>query len=258
MAGKGTVTIKYLGDVNDLQRSMKKAGTATSSFSSKLKKAALALGGLYVAKQAARWLIDCAKAADADRISQATLAKVLQNTTGATDDQIKSMEKWIRTQQFALGISDEAIREGFAPILAVTGDITKAQELMIDSMDLAIGRNMELKTAAELLAKGYSGNLGLFSRYGISIKDAEGKTKSFAEILDDLRKAYGGAAKAAADASPWGQLAEIWSEAKEVLGNALLPKLSQLAQWFVNNPPMRSSRLWRKSPRYSSSWVKVS
>ena len=52
------------------------------------------------------------------------------------------------------------------------------------------------------LAKAQNGNVGALGRLGIATKDANGKTKSFAQIQDDLAEQFGGAASAKAEHVP--------------------------------------------------------
>ena len=80
--------------------------------------AAAALGALTVA------MGDAVKAAMEDEKSQQMLARQLKATTGATDDQIKSVEKYISAQGRNLGITDDQLRPALAGLTRATKDIT--------------------------------------------------------------------------------------------------------------------------------------
>ena len=111
--GKGVK--KAIAEFKQLETTGEKAQFA-------LKKAALpaaaAVGALTVA------MGDAVKAAIDDEKSQQMLARQLKATTGATDDQIKSVEKYISAQGRNLGITDDQLRPALAGLVRATPTAT--------------------------------------------------------------------------------------------------------------------------------------
>jgi phage-related protein len=238
MGGGRRIVIEFLGkDVsagrtaNQVEGKMSRLG---GTFSKVGKVAALGLAaGTVVAGKA---LFDMTKAASEDAQQQAILAKALQNNAGATKGQIAATEDWIAAQGKALGVTDDQLRPALANLVRATGDVGKAQKLASLGMDVAAGSGKDLGAVSIALAKAANGNVGALGRLGIATKDAHGKTKSFAQIQDDLAKKFGGSAKANADtfSGKMSRLKLIFDEAKESLGAKLLPVLTDMADWFIS------------------------
>ena len=100
--------------------------------------AAAALAGLGVA------LGDAAKSAIEDDAAQKLLASALKKTTGATDAQIAANENWITAQGKLLGVTDDELRPVINRFSRATGDLTKAQQLATQAMDIAAATGIPL------------------------------------------------------------------------------------------------------------------
>jgi len=114
MAGQSrTLKLSILGDVDQLNKSLKAANADVQNSSSKLgdfsKKAGLAFAaaGVAAAAYAGKLLVDGVKSAIADEAAQEKLRQTLKNVTGATNDQIDATEKYILKLKLAtcVGIS---------------------------------------------------------------------------------------------------------------------------------------------------------
>ena len=205
MANIRTLKLNLLADTKDFSKGIKEASGQTDSFSGKIKSGmasiakSAALAGVAVAGMAAAFAVDAVKAAAADQKSQKQLALALKNTTKATNTQIKAVEKWITKQQFAYGVSDTKLRPALAKLTRVTGDVSKAQDLLSLAMDVAAGTGKDLSTVTDALVKAQNGNLGALKRLGVPLSDTIIKTKDLAAANDLMAKSYGGAAAANAD-----------------------------------------------------------
>jgi hypothetical protein len=236
MATQRTLKLNLLADVDKFGKGLRQAGQDTQTFGGKVAKfgkmagAAFAAAGAAAAGYAIKIGIDGVKAAIEDEQSQKLLAKALQNTTGATDAQIKASEDWISTQQLAKGISDSKLRPALANLARATGSVTKAQELTNLAMDISVATGKDLETVSLTLGKAYDGNFGALTKLGIPLDEGIKKSKDFNLVQDELVRLFGGAAKANTETYA-GQLAiltERWDEMKESLGVKLLPKLKDL------------------------------
>jgi hypothetical protein len=203
------------------------------------KKIAKAFGvaTLAVGAFAAKVGVDAVKGAIEDQKSQALLANALRNTTGATDDAIKSVEDYISAQQMLVAVSDTELRQSLITLTTATGDLTQAQALQNVALDTAAGTTRDLQTVSLAIGKAYNGNIGALTKLGVSIDQTIVKNKDFKGAVDALTKAYGGAAITAADTLE-GRLRQLqiaYGEILETLGYALLPVIREFAEYIVAN-----------------------
>ena len=184
------------------------------------------------ATTAAYAMVNFANAAADDQKSQSILATALQNTTGATDKQIASVEELIGKMQMAAGISDGELRTGFQNLLRATKDVTEAQDLLTLATDISVGTGKSLETVTLGLARAYQGNLGSLKRLGIPLDENIVKTKDFDKATQVLSDTFGGSAANAADtyAGKMAIAGEKINEAKESIGRALIPVLEELLE----------------------------
>jgi phage-related protein len=241
MAGSRTLKLSILGDVDNLNKSLKTAGGDIDSFGDKVGKAGLAIGKAFAAAAAAAGAaaiaigIEGVKAAIADEKAQTQLALALENATGATTAQIAATEQSILQMSLATGVADDELRPALGRLVRSTGDITQAQDLLSTALDVATATGKPLETVANALGKAYDGNTAALGKLGIGLSAAELKTMSFEQVQSRLSDLFGGAAAANADTYA-GKIARVqvaFDEAKETLGSALLPILDKLLQ-FIN------------------------
>jgi len=117
-----------------------------------------------------------------------------------------------------------------------TQDVTKAQKLQQLALDIAAGTGKDLATVTEALGKAYDGNLGALKRIGVPLDENIVKTKDFDAAVIALSETFEGQADAAANTFA-GRLARFKvaiDEAKESLGQALLPLLERFAKFATD------------------------
>lgn len=241
MAGSRTLKLSILGDVDNLNKSLKQAGDDADSFGDRMGKAgkvvgaALAAAAAAAAAYAVKIGIDGVKAAIEDEKAQTQLALALKNATGATEAQIKATEDYILQTSLATGVTDDDLRPALQRIALSTGSLTKAQELLSVALDVSASTGKPLETVANALGKAYDGNTAALGKLGIGLSSAELKTMSFEQIQARLSDLFGGAAAANADTYS-GRIARMqvaFNEAKETIGYALLPVLEKVMS-FIN------------------------
>lgn len=201
--------------------------------------AAAALAGVGAA------LFDATKGAMEDAAAQATLARNLKATTGATDAQIQANENWISSQGQLLGVSDEQLRPAITKLATATGSLSKAQALASQAMDIAAATGKPLETVTSALEKAYGGNMTALQKLAPEYRQMIKDGASFDEVMAKLQATTGGAAQTFADTAEGGmkRLSLGISETKESIGAALLPVLEAvlpyvngLATWAQQNP----------------------
>ncbi len=239
MADIRTLKLALLADTKNFIDGLDKADKETKTFSNKLDNALQKGAAAFLAVGAAAGAmaikigIDAVKAAIEDEKAQKSLAITLKNTTKATDAQVKSVEDYIDKTARATGVADDQLRPSLDRLVRSTQDVTKAQKLQQLALDIAAGTGKDLATVTEALGKAYDGNLGALKRIGVPLDENIVKTKDFDAATKALSETFAGQADAAAETFA-GRMARIKiaiDEAKEQLGQALLPLLERFANF---------------------------
>ena len=201
--------------------------------------AAAALGALTVA------MGDAVKAAMEDEKSQQMLARQLRATTGATDDQIKSVEKYITAQGRNLGITDDQLRPALAGLVRVTKDVNEAQNAASLAADIAAAKGISLEQASKAVERAYGGQLQALGKLDPSVREMIKGGATLEEVFAKLQGTFGGAAEEASKTAAGGfaRMKLAIDETKESVGAALLPALQKVlpymqraAEWAQDNP----------------------
>ena len=242
MAGSRTLKLSILGDVDNLNKSLKAASKDVDTFGDKMGKVGKMVGAAFAAAAAAAGTyaikigVEGVKAAIEDEKAQTQLALALENATGATKAQIAATEQSILQMSLATGVADDQLRPALGRLVRSTGDTEKAQQLLAQALDISAATGKPLETVAAALSKGFDGNTAALGKLGVGLSAAELKTMSFTQVQDKLTELFGGAAAKNADTYA-GRIARMqvaFSEAKETIGFALLPILEKL-MGFINN-----------------------
>ncbi len=240
MAGSRTLKLSILGDVDNLNKSLKTATADVETFGDKMGKAGKMIGAAFAAATAAAAAyavkigIDGVKAAIEDEKAQTQLALALKNATGATEGQIKATEDAILQMSLATGVADDALRPALQRLAISTGSVSKAQDLLTTALDVSAATGKPVETVAIALSKAYDGNTAALGKLGIGLSSAELKTMSFEQVQGKLSDLFGGAAAANAETYS-GRIARMkvaFDEAKETIGFALLPILEKLMKYI--------------------------
>ena len=231
---KGSVVVRILSQWDDkgvkaAARDLGKAEKDFQGFANKVGKA-FALAGAAAALFAAKIGVDAVKAAMEDQKSAALLANTLHNVVGTNDAVVASVEDFILKTELATGVLDDELRPAFSKLVATTHNVAQAQALLSLALDTSAGSGADLDSVSSALSKALNGNFGQLQRILPAMDKNIIKTKNFPAAIKFLADTYGGAAatRAATFAGQMDRLKVAFTEAKETLGNALLPALSQL------------------------------
>ena len=213
------------------QKDIAKLGKDFDGFAKKATKA-FGLAAAASAAFAVKIGIDSVKAAIEDQKSQALLANSLRNTVGATDEAIASVEAYIDRMQRALGVADTELRPALSKLAGITGNLAQAQGLLSVALDLSAGATVSLDSAVSAIQKAYQGNFKALRNMGVKIDEATMKSKDFGKVLDILGKQFKGSAEVRAATFEYRmkRVGIAFDEAKETLGNALLPTVEKFFQ----------------------------
>jgi len=208
-----------------------------------LKKAAIPAAAAFGA--VAVGLFDATKAAMEDQAAQKALARQIQRSTKATDEQIAANEEWISTQGKLLGVTDDELRPALSGLVRVTKSIPKAQQAASLAMNISAAKGISLESATKALERAYGGNLNALAKIAPELKGLIREGASAEQIFGELNKKFGGEAAAAADTTEgkFKRLKIALDETKESVGEGLLPIvegalpfLQKFADWASENP----------------------
>jgi len=237
MAGSRTLKLTILGDVDNLTKSLKTAESDTDNFGDKITKTGKVIGAAFVAAAAAAGAyaikigIDGVKAAIEDEKAQTQLAIAIKAATGATDENIKSIEAQILKTSLATGVADDQLRPALSRLVLSTNDTQKATDLLNLALDVSAATGKPLESVTNALGKAYDGNTTALAKLGIGYGAAELKGKDFSTVAGELSAQFSGSALTSAQTYQ-GQIDRLkvaFDESKETLGTALLP----IVQTFV-------------------------
>ena len=186
-------------------------------------------------------------AAIEDLAAQKSLADQIKRSTGATDDQIKSVEKYVSSLGRSAAISDNEARPALQKLIVATKDVAEATKLMNLATDVAAATGKPLVDVTDALAKAYAGNMKGLNQLSPEIKAMIKDGASLADVQKVLEANFGGAGKAAADTAAGGmkKLSIAFAETKEGIGQAFLPVMEKVlpvvqkfSDWAQKNPDL--------------------
>jgi hypothetical protein len=213
------------GAESQLQTMGKRAATISKSINRAFAGIGIGLSFTILARE----IGEATKAAVEDRKSQELLALAMRNTTDATDDQIAAAETSIAQMQMQAGVADDKLRPAYSKLFIATKDVTKANDLLALALDVSAGTGKDLDAVTQAMARSLAGSDTALNRLIPSLKGS--KTP-----MEDLARAFGGAAEKAANTDPYAKMQVIFGEIQERIGTALLPVLDDLAKWFSSPP----------------------
>lgn len=225
------------------------AGQAESSIS-KLGKiiGGLAIGGgaLLLAKKGFDILSDairgtigfikgCIEEAGEEELQLKKLEQALISTSHYTRAGYEELQKYANELQGVTRYADEnivAVEAQLAMFKLSNEEIKKATQA---TLDLAAAKDMDLQSASVLIGKVMSGEMGMLKRYGIILDENTIKTGDWKKAIEEISIAFGGQAKAQAETylGSMDRMKNAFGDIKEEIGNAFLPTLTKLVDWFM-------------------------
>jgi len=244
------ISIPIISDFNDKGiksaiREFKQLETVGQKAQFAIKKAAVPAAAALGAVTAI--IGDSVKAAVEDEAAQASLARQIKASSGATNAQVASVEKYISSLGKSAAISDDEARPAFQKLIVATKDVTKATDLMNLATDVAAATGRPLVDVTDALAKAYAGNMKGLNSLSPEIKAMIKDGADLAEVQAVLTANFGGAGEAAANTAAGGmkKLSISFNETKEAVGAAFLPimlklqpVLEKFAEWAERNPEL--------------------
>lgn len=192
----------------------------------KLASSAVKMAAAYFSTQG---LINGAKAALNAYGQQELAEKKLETALGKTSSALLAQASAL--QKISI-FGDEATIEAQALLAAFTKEESQIMALTEVTQDLAAAKGMDLKSAADLVAKSFGSSTNALSRYGIEVTASAGSTARLEQITKGISDLYGGQATAAAltFTGKMTQLKNAMGDTAEVVGGLLAPTIGMIAE----------------------------
>lgn len=230
----------------DPKKPVKNVGRLTAALKS-AKGAAVALGGALVAAVAARKLFTFLKrsvqtATEAGEI-WTRLAGAL-HTVGVEFSEVEGHIKGMAAQmQATTRVGDEDFAAILTELISTSGDYAQSLQSVELVADLAAAKQIELKTAAQLVGRVMIGETGTLSRYGIVVSEgvdamelmrtkfagmAKNELRTFGGLLAQMNNAWGDFKQAVGDVI-------VQSGAAQSIITSLTAGIQRLTAWVETN-----------------------
>lgn len=171
-------------------KGFKQADKATTSLQRNLKHLGKTLVGVLSVREIYQFGKASVKAFEEDDRAATRLTQTLGNLGLAFED--SRVKAFLSDLEAASGVLDDSLRPAFESLLKTTGSVTKAQELLGLSLDVAAGSGFDVTTVAADLSKAYVGNTRSLAKYNTGLSRAELQTAAFADVQALLAKQFAG------------------------------------------------------------------
>lgn len=141
-----------------------------------------------------------------------------------TADLASKYDKLAKGIQAKTTFDDDQTKSAMALLQAQIGQLEITEELITATADLAAAKQIDLKTAAELVGKSIGTETNALARQGIEIDSTASKTQKLAMVVEQLSGKFGGQAQAAAyGLGSLEQLKNVMGDVLELVGEKLAP-----------------------------------
>jgi hypothetical protein len=156
------------------------------------------------------------------------LGQAMSNQGLATKENLQATSELVDSYE-SLGFGSEKAADAMTVLVTATGDLTKSQNLLSISANLARAQSISLEDASRALVRAQAGNIKLFTQFGIKLDDTKPKVQATAEAMAKLEARLKGQADAYAKTTA-GQLAilkEGFGDLAEAVGGPVLVALNK-------------------------------
>jgi hypothetical protein len=234
--------------IDGLKKGLEEAKGYVASFAgwvkkheSEIKKVRLESGIAFAAEIVA--IRDVVKAYAESEQANIKLAQAMKARGIYTEELFKQTVASADAMMRLTTFDDEAIKGAQAMLVALANLTGNGLERATKAtLDLAQAKELDLSTAAIMVARAINGDTDSIVRFIKVNMDGMDASQRFEAVLEALSKTVGGQAQAAtAGTGALKQLNNIYVELKESLGSALIPILSDLAKWLSDIIPKMQS-----------------
>jgi hypothetical protein len=168
----------------------------TLNLGNTIKKSFVGLAGIVAGVGLARTFREGIRLAQIQEDAINSLNSALTISKNATIEASQGIQLYASQLQKVTRFGDEVLLQNAALIQSL-GDLDEngLKRALSATTDLATALRIDLGTAATLVGKAAAGEVGTFSRYGLSIKKGSDNAETFARALTAIEQKFGGAAQ---------------------------------------------------------------
>jgi len=219
--------IRVSGDATSYKKALEEAGAKTEDLNGQLESVAKG-AAIAFALLTAEALASVAAYAESERALN-KLTAALQQQGIFSEALVKNYQDIAGAIQLKTGADDDAVIAAMAATQGMLGQTKITQELAMAVADLAENKQMDLKSAFELVAKAATVNTGILKKQGIEVADLGDKEKNLVAITEALNVKFGGQAEAAAKGLGGIKLLKAtFGDLQEEIGKRLAPAFELL------------------------------
>jgi hypothetical protein len=173
-----------------------------------MSKTFMKLGGIIAAAFSVKKIIDFSKASVQAYNRQIKAEKALEVSLGRVSKAILAQASALQKKTV---FGDEDIIQGQALLAQLGATEEQIMKLTPAILDLAQAKDMDLRTAFDMVSKSVGSSTNSMSRYGVEIEGVAGSNQRVESAVNSLTKAFGGQAEAAAKIGT-GQLKQLQNQ----------------------------------------------
>ena len=207
------------------KKAFKEAGTSTDKLTKGVKKLAGAFGLAFGTQQLVSYGKRAVKAFADSELEATRLTTAVSNLGLAFA--APQIDRYIDNVELATGVNRDLLQPSLLTLLQTTGSLTKSQELLNLSLDVAAGTGEDVASVSTKLAQAYIGNAKGLRSLNLGLTTAELNSADFETIQKRITELFAGQGKAAAESyvGQMNKLAIASEQASEIIGKGLVDSL---------------------------------
>lgn len=212
------------------KKAFKQAEASTDKLGKSVKKLAGSLGVAFGTQQIVSYGKRAVKAFADSELEATRLTTAVSNLGLAFA--APQIDRYIDNVELATGVNRDLLQPSFLTLLQTTGSLTKSQELLNLSLDVAAGTGEDVASVSTKLAQAYVGNAKGLRSLNLGLTTAELNSADFETIQKRITELFAGQGKAAAE-SYVGQMNKLTiasEQASEIIGKGLVDSLLILSE----------------------------
>jgi hypothetical protein len=207
------------------KKAFKQADTATQQLTKDVKKLAGVFGLAFGAQQIVAFGRKAVKAFADSELEATRLNTAVKNLGLAFA--APDIDRYIDNIELATGVNRDLLQPSFLTLLQTTGSLTKSQELLNLSLDVAAGTGADVASVSQKLSQAYVGNAKGLRSLNLGLTTAELNSADFETVQKRITELFAGQGEAAAQ-SYVGQINKLSiasEQASEIIGKGLVDSL---------------------------------
>jgi hypothetical protein len=206
-------------------KGFKQAETATQKLGKNVKSLAKSFGLAFGTAQIISFGKQAVKAFAESELEATRLRTAVSNLGLAFA--APEIDRYIDKIELATGVNRDQLQPAFLTLLQTTGSLTKSQELLNLSLDVAAATGADAASVSTKLAQAYIGNAKGLRSLNLGLTTAELNSADFETVQKRITQLFGGQGQAAAE-SYVGQMNKLTiasEQASEIIGGGLVDSL---------------------------------